>query len=73
MGEVNVNTASEPFFSSMVTELNIGPDRYKQATQYSQNSHTKMAFFRDTNKEKINFIIELSQAQQHSREIWEYI
>ena len=28
-GKMNVNTASEPFFISMVTDLNIGPHRHK--------------------------------------------
>ena len=52
-GRMNVNTASEAFFSSMVTDLNSGPNRHK--TQYVQDVHIKMA-----KKLGENLVIDLS-------------
>ena len=51
MGELNMNTASEPFRSLVVAELNIDLIVTKP-----HNIHTEIALFRDTNTEKIYLI-----------------
>ena len=51
-GRVNVYTAFERFFSTMVTVLNTGADRHKSHNIF-QDFPTKRAFFRDTSGESV--------------------
>ncbi len=62
MGEVNVIANYDQFFCPIVTKLHIGPI-FLQDTP-SGLSDIKMAFFRHTNQENLNFVWDLFQ--QHT-------
>ncbi len=56
-------TDYDQFFHLILTKTHIGPIFHRHLS--SEHSDTKMAFFRHTNQEKINFVPDLSLSQQH--------
>ncbi len=66
MEEMNTITDYEQFLHPIVTEIHIRPN-----DTYLLKILKKLAFFRHTNQEKMNFVWDLSLSQQHTHEIWE--